>query len=54
MTDKPDRPILQPGIDHPLELLQIDQPVRISIGDETLASRARALEMREHSYAPVL
>ncbi|WP_417489006.1 DUF427 domain-containing protein [Maricaulis sp.] len=54
MTDNPDRPVLQPGIDHPLELRQIDQPVRISIGQERLAARAEALELREHVYPPVL
>tara|TARA_R110002051_G_scaffold165688_2_gene236594 strand:+ start:57428 stop:57826 length:399 start_codon:yes stop_codon:yes gene_type:complete len=54
MTETPDRPILQPGTDHPLELQQIDQPVRISIGDETLAAQARALQLREHTYPSVL
>tara|TARA_R110002049_G_scaffold34994_3_gene113270 strand:+ start:1941 stop:2339 length:399 start_codon:yes stop_codon:yes gene_type:complete len=49
-----DRPILQPGIDHPLELRQIDQPVHIRVGDERLAARADALELREHVYPPVL
>jgi len=54
MTDNPDRPILQPGIDHPLELRQIDERVRISVGEEWLATRAAALELYEHSYPPVL
>lgn len=54
MTQNPDRPILQPGIDHPLELQQADHSVRISIGEETLSSRAEALELHEHTYPPVL
>mgnify|MGYP000143528854 CR=1 FL=1 len=54
MTDNPDRPILQPGFDHPLELRQIDQSVRISIGEERLAARAEALELCEHTYPAVL
>ncbi len=54
MTQNPDRPTLQPGIDHPLELRQADHSVRISIGEETLAARIEALELREHTYPPVL
>ncbi len=53
MTKNPDRPILQPGTDHPLELHQVDQPLRISLGDEQLAARAEAIELREHIYPPV-
>ena len=54
MTEKPDRPILQPGTDHPLELRQIDYQVRISLGPERLAAQAHALELHEHTYQPVL
>ncbi|WP_417480842.1 DUF427 domain-containing protein [Maricaulis sp.] len=54
MTETPDRPILQPGIDHPLELREIDHQVRISVGEEQLAGGAEALELREHTYPPVL
>jgi len=54
MTNTPDRPILQPGLDHPLELREIEGLVRIRVGDEELASEADALELREHSLAPVL
>ena len=54
MTQTSDRPILQPGMDHPLEVTQIDHPVRISLGEERLAARAEALELREHTYPAVL
>lgn len=54
MTETSDRPILQPGIDHALEVHQIDHPVRISLGDEQLAARAEALELHEHTYPAVL
>ncbi|MGK0266912.1 MAG: hypothetical protein ACI82N_001165 [Maricaulis sp.] len=54
MTQTPDRPILQPGIDHPLELRLVDHQIRISVGEEQLAAQAGALELREHTYAPVL
>ena len=54
MTGTPDRPILQPGIDHPLELREIDDQVRIRVGDEELAGAAQALELREHTCSPVL
>lgn len=49
-----DRPILQPGFDHPLELSEIDQRVRISVGEDELAAHAEALELREHTYPAVL
>lgn len=48
------RPILQPGPDHPICVSDQEIDVVVSVRGEPIASAATALELREHTYAPVL
>ena len=54
MTNRNDRPVLQPGPDHPITLAANDIAVSVTAGETALASSASAIELREHVYPPVL
>ena len=54
MKNRNDRPVLQPGPDHPITLTANDIAVSVKAGKNALASSARAIELREHVYPPVL
>lgn len=54
MTNRNDRPVLQPGPDHPITLAANDIAVSVTAGETALASPAGAIELREHVYPPVL
>ncbi len=54
MTNRNDRPVLQPGPDHPITLAANDIAVSVTAGETALASSAGAIELREHVYPPVL
>lgn len=53
MTDT-NRPVLQPGPEHPIHISDQEIDVVVSVRGELLASEARAIELKEHVYAPVL
>lgn len=53
MTDS-NRPVLQPGPEHPIHVSGQEIDVVVSARGELIASDARAIELKEHVYAPVL
>ncbi|MDM7983986.1 MAG: DUF427 domain-containing protein [Maricaulis sp.] len=53
MTDTK-RPVLQPGPEHPIHISDQEIDVVVSARGELLAIEARAIELKEHVYAPVL
>ncbi|WP_412545707.1 DUF427 domain-containing protein [Maricaulis sp. MIT060901] len=51
---KSERPVLTPGPEHPIIVSDHEIDVTISARGELLAADAKALELKEHVYAPVL
>ncbi len=51
MTDKP---VLQPGPDHPITITAHEPRVTVSVAGRTVADTTRALSLQESSYPPVL
>lgn len=51
---QPNRPVLQPGPEHPISVSTTPINVRVSAGGDLVAESAEAIELREHVYAPVL
>ena len=54
MSDNLDRPVLQPGPDHPITIAADEVAVRVCAGSTVLTETGSALELREHVYPPVL
>ncbi|MBR9825776.1 MAG: DUF427 domain-containing protein [Alphaproteobacteria bacterium] len=48
------RPVLQPGPEHPISVSDSEIQTEISARDTLIATGAAALELREHVYPPVL
>lgn len=48
------RPVLQPGPEHPISISDSEISVTVSAAGGAVADTARALELREHVYPPVL
>jgi uncharacterized protein (DUF427 family) len=48
-----DRPILQPGPDHPITVERNPKRVVVSVGGQVLADTHNALTLREANYPPV-
>jgi uncharacterized protein (DUF427 family) len=49
----PDKPVLQPGPDHPITVTPNPARVVVRVGDRVLADTTDALELREANYPPV-
>ena len=47
------RPILQPGPDHPITIESHQGPITVRAGDHVIAATDRALVLKEASYPPV-
>ena len=54
MADIQQRPILEPGPDHPIEIEPSTDPVTVRVDGVVVARSDRALILREAGYAPVL
>jgi uncharacterized protein (DUF427 family) len=48
-----ERPIKQPGLDHPIEIEPNAGRVQVAAGGGVVANSERALILREHGYEPV-
>jgi uncharacterized protein (DUF427 family) len=48
-----ERPVLQPGPDHPITIEPNPARVIVKVGDRVVADTTNALTLREASYAPV-
>ena len=48
-----ERPIKQPGLDHPITIEPSAGRVRVAVGDAVVADSKRALILREQGYEPV-
>jgi uncharacterized protein (DUF427 family) len=53
LTDRPDRPIKQPGPDHPITIEPNPARVVVSLAGRVIADSRNALTLREASYPPV-
>ena len=53
MADIQQRPILEPGPDHPIEIEPSADPVTVRVDGVVVAQSDRALILREAGYAPV-
>lgn len=54
MTDIQQRPILEPGPDHSIEIEPSSAPVTVRVSGVVVAHSERALTLREAGYEPVL
>lgn len=46
----PNRPVLQPGPDHPISVTPTGSRVLVKVGDEVVADSAKALTLQEANY----
>jgi uncharacterized protein (DUF427 family) len=54
MPETSERPVLEPGPDHPIEIGPSPERASVVVAGKTIADSERALVLREASYAPVL
>jgi uncharacterized protein (DUF427 family) len=54
MPETSERPIREPGPDHPIEISQSPERVKVVVAGKTIADSGRALVLQEASYPPVL